>query len=70
MGENAARVAWSGAGVSVPRRLLSRRAVRLAVRRLLGEKSFTARAREIAHWGSEHDGAARGADLVERLATA
>src|SRR5581483_11035855 len=34
MAENAARVAWSGAGLSVPRRLLSSGAVRLAVRRL------------------------------------
>src|SRR5689334_14345354 len=48
MAENAARVAWSGTGLSVPRRLLSRRAVRLAVRRLLGEKSFAVRARELA----------------------
>ena len=40
MGENAARVAWSGAGLSVPRRLLSRRAIRLATRRLLGEPGF------------------------------
>src|SRR5262249_44781235 len=37
MGENAARVAWSGTGLSVPRRLLSRRAIRLATRRLLAE---------------------------------
>ncbi len=34
MAENAARVAWSGAGVSLPRRLLSRRGIRSAVRRL------------------------------------
>jgi UDP:flavonoid glycosyltransferase YjiC (YdhE family) len=68
MAENAARVAWSGAGLSVPRRLLSRGAVRYAVRRLLGEESFGARAREIAAWSSEHDGAATAADLVENAA--
>jgi UDP:flavonoid glycosyltransferase YjiC (YdhE family) len=68
MAENAARVAWSGAGLSVPRRLLSKRAVRYAVRRLLGEESFGARAREIAAWSSEHDGAATAADLVENAA--
>jgi UDP:flavonoid glycosyltransferase YjiC (YdhE family) len=68
MAENAARVAWSGAGLSVPRRLLSRRAVRLALRRLLGEESFAARAGEIAAWSETHDGGAAAADLVEQAA--
>jgi UDP:flavonoid glycosyltransferase YjiC (YdhE family) len=68
MGENAARVAWSGAGLSVPRRLLSRRAVRLATRRLLGEAQFRERAEEIATWSAEHDGAAVAAELVEQAA--
>jgi UDP:flavonoid glycosyltransferase YjiC (YdhE family) len=68
MAENAARVAWSGAGLSVPRRLLSPRAVRLATRRLLGERSFRARAREIAAWSAAHDGAAAAAGLVEEAA--
>ena len=68
MGENAARVAWSGAGLSVPRRLLSRRAVTLAVRRLLGDPRFRDRAVEIAAWSQAHDGAAAAADLVEEAA--
>jgi UDP:flavonoid glycosyltransferase YjiC (YdhE family) len=68
MAENAARVAWSGAGLSVPRRLLSRRAVKLALRRLLGEESFAARAGEIAAWSETHDGGAAAADLVEQAA--
>jgi UDP:flavonoid glycosyltransferase YjiC (YdhE family) len=68
MGENAARVAWSGAGLSVPRRLLSSRSIRLATRRLLGEPRFTGRAEEIAAWSEAHDGAAAAADLVERAA--
>jgi UDP:flavonoid glycosyltransferase YjiC (YdhE family) len=68
MGENAARVAWSGTGLSVPRRLLSPRAVRLATRRLLGEERFRARARRIADWSSSHDAAAAAADLVEEAA--
>jgi UDP:flavonoid glycosyltransferase YjiC (YdhE family) len=68
MGENAARVAWSGAGLSVPRRLLSPRAIRLASRRLLGEERFAARAREIAAWSELHDGAATAEDLVEEAA--
>ena len=59
MGENAARVAWSGTGLSVPRRLLSRRAVRLATRRLLGGAAVPRRGRgEIAAWSEAHDGAA------------
>ncbi len=50
MGENAARVAWSGTGLSVPRRLLSRRAIRLATRRLLAEPEFRGRALAVAEW--------------------
>jgi UDP:flavonoid glycosyltransferase YjiC (YdhE family) len=68
MGENAARVAWSGAGISLPRRLLSRRGVRLATRRLLGEGRYRARAEELAAWAEANDGAARGANLVEDAA--
>jgi UDP:flavonoid glycosyltransferase YjiC (YdhE family) len=68
MAENAARVAWSGAGLSVPRRLLSQRAVRLAVSRLLRHDSFPAQAREIAAWSESHDGAAAAGDLVEEAA--
>ncbi len=69
MGENAARVAWSGTGLSVPRRLLSRRAIRLATRRLLSEESFRAAARSVAEWSSAHDGAAAAEELVEEAAT-
>jgi UDP:flavonoid glycosyltransferase YjiC (YdhE family) len=68
MAENAARVAWSGTGLSVPRRLLSARAVRLALRTVLGEESFGARAREIAAWSGAHDGGTAAADLVEDAA--
>jgi MGT family glycosyltransferase len=68
MAENAARVAWSGAGLSVPRRLLSQRAVRLAVRRLLSQERFRAKAREMAAWSEGHDGAAAAADLAEQAA--
>jgi MGT family glycosyltransferase len=68
MGENAARVAWSGAGLSLPRRMLSRRGIRLAVRELLGEPRFGARAAELARWAAENDGAAMAATLVEEAA--
>jgi UDP:flavonoid glycosyltransferase YjiC (YdhE family) len=65
MGENAARVAWSGAGLSVPRRMLSPRSIRLATRRLLGEPKFHKRALAVAEWSQTHDGGAAAADLVE-----
>jgi len=67
-GENGARVAWSGAGLSLTRRFLSPRGVRLAVRRLLGDGRYRARAVEIAAWAAENDGAAIAAELVEDAA--
>jgi UDP:flavonoid glycosyltransferase YjiC (YdhE family) len=68
MNENAARIDWAGVGVRVPRRLCGPRAVRLAVERALGSPRLSARARELAAWSSEHDAAARAADLIEALA--
>jgi UDP:flavonoid glycosyltransferase YjiC (YdhE family) len=68
MAENAARVAWSGTGLSLPRRLLSSRGIRLATRRLLGEERFRDTAGEVAAWSAEHDGAAAAAELVEEAA--
>jgi UDP:flavonoid glycosyltransferase YjiC (YdhE family) len=68
MGENAARVAWSGTGLSVPRRLLSRLGVRLAARRLLHEERFHDRAREVAQWSETHDAGSTAAALVEDAA--
>jgi UDP:flavonoid glycosyltransferase YjiC (YdhE family) len=68
MSETAMRVAWAGAGLSLPWRLCRPAPLRWAARRLLREPSFARRAEEIAAWGREHDGAARGAELVEALA--
>ena len=68
MGENAARVAWAGAGLTVPRPLLGERPMRWSVRRVLADARYTERAQELASWSRENDGAERGADLVERLA--
>jgi MGT family glycosyltransferase len=68
MSETAMRVVWAGAGLSLPWRLCRPAPLRWAARRLLDDPSFTARARRIAAWGRENDGAARGAELVERLA--
>jgi UDP:flavonoid glycosyltransferase YjiC (YdhE family) len=68
MSETAMRVAWVGAGLSLPWRLCRPAPLRWAARRVLGDSSFTDRAAEIAAWAEAHDGAARGADLVEALA--
>src|SRR5918911_1715386 len=43
MAENASRVAWAGVGVSVPRRLVTPRGIRLAVERVLGDARFARR---------------------------
>jgi UDP:flavonoid glycosyltransferase YjiC (YdhE family) len=68
MAENGARVAWSGAGLMLPWRLTGSASVRLAVRRMLGDPSFTGRAGEIAAWARANDSAERAASLVEELA--
>jgi MGT family glycosyltransferase len=68
MGENGARVAWSGAGVSLPKRLMSARGIRLAARKVLGDPSYRERAGEIKRWAQEHDGSERAAILCEEAA--
>lgn len=68
MAENTARVAWAGVGVGLPRRLTTPRGVRLAVRRLLADRSYNDRAQAIAQWSKTHDGAAAAADELERFA--
>jgi UDP:flavonoid glycosyltransferase YjiC (YdhE family) len=68
MNENAARVAWAGVGVRLPRRLARPGPVALAVRRALAEPRLRARARELAAWAAANDGAVRAAALVERFA--
>jgi UDP:flavonoid glycosyltransferase YjiC (YdhE family) len=67
MNENAARVDWAGAGVRLPRRLVTARGLRLAVQRALAEPGRRARARELAAWVATHDPADRAAELVEGL---
>src|SRR3954454_15815700 len=56
MGENAARVAWAGVGVSLPRRLATPRGIRLAVRRVLSDPEYARRARQLRAWAQLHDG--------------
>jgi UDP:flavonoid glycosyltransferase YjiC (YdhE family) len=68
MNENAARLAWYGAGVRVPRRLLGPRALALAVRRALSDERMRDRARALRDWIAAHDPGARAVELIERFA--
>jgi UDP:flavonoid glycosyltransferase YjiC (YdhE family) len=69
MSETAMRVAWAGAGLSLPWRLCHPGPLRWAARRTLADRRFAGRAGELAAWAHDHDGAERGAELVERLAS-
>ncbi len=68
MSETAMRVAWAKCGLSLPWRLCKPAPLRWAAQRLLEDRYFTAHAQELAAWAKDHDGAERGADLIERLA--
>ena len=68
MAENAARLAWSGCGTSLPRRLVTARGVRLAVRKVLANPAYAARAGDLRDWAQRHDGGQLAAEAVERLA--
>jgi UDP:flavonoid glycosyltransferase YjiC (YdhE family) len=64
------RVSWAKVGLSLPWRLCHPAPLRWAAQRILSDPSFTARAAELSAWGRAHDGARRGAELVEELAHA
>ena len=66
MFENAARVAWAGLGVRIPRRLLTPRTLRLVVRKALSEPAYRRRVAAL----DVPDGASRAAELVEAWARA
>ena len=68
MAENASRVAWVGAGASLPRRLTTARGIRLAVRKVLADPGYAHRAERLAGWAGRHDGALAAAHELERLA--
>nr|MBA2763651.1 glycosyl transferase [Thermoleophilaceae bacterium] len=70
MAENAARLAWAGAGVALPRRLVGARGVRFAVRKAIGDPSYSRRAAELSRWTAANPPGERAAELVERLALA
>jgi UDP:flavonoid glycosyltransferase YjiC (YdhE family) len=68
MNENAARLAWAGAGVRLPRRFISPRPLRMAVEHALDDPTFAANAESMAAWMAVNDPGVRAAALVERLA--
>jgi UDP:flavonoid glycosyltransferase YjiC (YdhE family) len=68
MAETGARVAWAGAGLMLPARLLRLGPLRLATRRLLGDQRFATQASAIA--ASERTGPARAYKLLERYSAA
>lgn len=69
MNENAARVAWAGLGVRLPRRLTTPRGVRVAVGAALADGALRERVRALAATPLAQGGAARAADLVESFAS-
>jgi len=68
MSETAMRVSWAKVGLSLPWRLCRPSPLRWTARRILADPSFAERAAELAAWERKHDGAERGAELVENLA--
>jgi UDP:flavonoid glycosyltransferase YjiC (YdhE family) len=64
----AARVTWSGAGIGMRAQHAKPAKVRAAVRRLLDEDAFRARAVQLADEMAGCDGPARASELVEALA--
>lgn len=67
MAETAIRVDWAGLGRAIPWRLVGPNAVRWAVRSLLADEARRGRVKELAGWAAAHDGAKRGAELIEQL---
>jgi UDP:flavonoid glycosyltransferase YjiC (YdhE family) len=67
MNENAARVAWAGVGMRLPRRWARPGAVRLAVERVLSDPSIRARVHALATWAATHDSGADAACALEGL---
>jgi UDP:flavonoid glycosyltransferase YjiC (YdhE family) len=67
MNENAARVAWAGVGVRLPRRFIAPRPLRLAVEQSLRDGAMRERARALAAWAAQNDAGATAAGLVEQM---
>jgi UDP:flavonoid glycosyltransferase YjiC (YdhE family) len=67
MTETGARVQWAGVGLMLPWRLTGVVSVRAVVRRMLGDRSFAARALELEAWTAERNDANRSGELLEGL---
>ena len=67
MAENAERVAWAGAGLTVPGRLRRASTIRWAVRTLLEDDRYRRRAEEIGASEWARGGADRAAEAVEGI---
>jgi UDP:flavonoid glycosyltransferase YjiC (YdhE family) len=67
MGENASRIAWAGVGVPLPRRLVTARGVRLAVKKVLADPGFTERAEAMRDWSRHHDDAEVASETLEEF---
>ena len=65
--ENAWRVAEAGAGIRLAPRHCTPEGIRMAVRRVLNDRSFRQNARRLATEFGRYAGAARAADLLEDL---
>jgi MGT family glycosyltransferase len=67
MGENAARAAWAGLGVSLPRRFATAAGVRLAVRRVLDDPGYAPRAAAVGRSVLLKPGPVAAAEALEGL---
>ena len=67
MAENAARVAWAGVGIRVPRRLVGPRTIRIAVESALSSSPYARRTGALAAWLEQRDPAAHASELLEQL---
>lgn len=70
MAETAVRLGWAGLGRAIPWRLLTPTSVRWTVRAMLSDREQETRVGQLARWASAHDGAERGAILIERAISA
>jgi UDP:flavonoid glycosyltransferase YjiC (YdhE family) len=70
MAENGARLAWSGAGLSLPRHLQTARGIRLGTRSLLSQPGYRQSAEAIAQWARINDPAHAACTALEQFAAA
>jgi MGT family glycosyltransferase len=70
MNENAARLAWAGAGLRIPRRLISARPIRCAVEGVINDETIRERVRSLAAWSQTHNPGTHASELIEGLTSA